>query len=112
MKITLLGKPVSTNVVYRRHGNIIYMSKEGKDLKESYQWQVKSQWNQPVIDSDVEIEIALFFPDMRRRDVDNWHKLTLDSMTGIVYKDDSQIVKMTVKKAIDKGNPRIEITIL
>ena len=42
--ITLLGKPESTNQIYRRHGNIIYMSKLGKQLKESYQWQAKKQW--------------------------------------------------------------------
>lgn len=111
-KIILLGKPVSTNVVYRRHGNIMYMSKDGKDLKSSYILQVKNQWKQSIITGDVEIEISLFFPDMRRRDIDNWHKLLLDSMTGICYYDDSQIIKMTTTKKIDKNNPRVEIIIL
>jgi len=60
-KIILSGNPVSTNLIYRKHGHIIYMSKEGKELKESYQWEAKKYWKEPPIEGDVEIEIELFF---------------------------------------------------
>lgn len=111
VKITLLGNPVSTNIVYRRHGNVIYMSKEGRELKESYQWQVKSQWKQKMIEEEISISIDLYFKDKRRRDWDNWHKLSMDALTGIVWKDDSQIVNAIISKNIDKENPRIEINL-
>jgi crossover junction endodeoxyribonuclease RusA len=107
--ITLLGTPVSTNVVYRRHGNIMYMSKEGKELKESYRDQAHIQWHRSLITDPVTIEIYLYFKDKRRRDIDNWHKILLDSLTGVIWDDDSQIIEMTVKKFIDPVNPRIEV---
>jgi Holliday junction resolvase RusA-like endonuclease len=110
--LTLTGNPVSTNSLYRRHGHFIYMCKQGKDLKESYQWQAKSQWKGNPTTKDVEIEVRLYFKDNRRRDWDNWHKILCDSLTGIVWEDDSQIKKASVEKFIDKKNPRIEINIL
>lgn len=112
MKITLSGKPISTNQLYRRHGNIIYMSSEGKSLKESYSWQAKSQWKKkPIITGKVAVLIDLYFNNNLRRDIDNWHKILLDSLTGIIWKDDSQIICMGVRKYIDRDNPRIEIEI-
>ena len=112
MVITLKGNPVSTNHLYKKHGNITYMTRDGKDLKESYSWQAKIQWKKPIIEDTLKIVVGLFFKDKRRRDIDNWHKVLLDSMTGIVWKDDSQIVEMTVTKSIDKDNPRIELEVV
>lgn len=112
MKIILLGNPISTNVIYRRHKSIIYLSKEGKDLKNSYQWEAKSQFKKKPITSELEISVSLYFKDKRRRDIDNWCKILLDSLTGIVWVDDSQIRKMTIKKLMDKNNPRIELEVL
>src|SRR3990167_5728022 len=114
-KITLLGNPLSTNTVWRTtsKGNFqrTYLSNSGRALKESYQWQSKSQWKKPILTKAVGIEVRLYFGDKRKRDIDNYHKLSLDSLTGIVYEDDSQIQKMTVEKFYDKENPRIEIEI-
>jgi crossover junction endodeoxyribonuclease RusA len=62
-----------------------------------------------MILDDVIVTIALYFGDKRRRDIDNWHKILLDSLTGIVWKDDSQIQEMRVTKNI--GKPRIELTV-
>lgn len=112
MKIILEGTPVSTNSLYRRHGYIMYMSKEGKDLKESYQWQAKSQWKQDPTDKPVEVFIKLYFKDKRLHDIDNYNKILFDSLTGIVWLDDNQITKMTVEKFINKERPSIEIEIL
>lgn len=109
--IVLQGNPISTNHIYKRHGHIIYMCKEGKMKKEEYQWQAKTQWKECPIAGPVEVEIRLFFCNKLRRDIDNWHKILLDSLTGIVWEDDCQIQRMTVQKFIDKDNPRIEINI-
>lgn len=109
--IILEGKPISTQHIYGQRGKIRYMKKEGKELKESYQWQVKSQWKKPMIEGDCEVEIDLYFGDRRRRDWDNWHKLTMDALEGIVIKDDSQIQRAIVNKKYDKSNPRVEIKI-
>lgn len=108
--ITLSGKPISTNLIYRRHGNIIYMTKAGKDLKTSYQWQAKSQWKKKITTKPLEVMISLYFNDKRVRDIDNYGKILLDSLTGIVWGDDKQIMRMTVEKLYNH-TPRIEIEI-
>jgi crossover junction endodeoxyribonuclease RusA len=87
------------------------MTAEGKVLKESYGWQLKTQWRNKVIRGDVELEIDLFFKDKRRRDIDNFSKILNDSMSGIVFEDDSQIQKATVVKHINEENPRVEIIV-
>ncbi len=115
MVITLKGEPKSSQNMYKMtcRGKFatMYMSKEGKDLKESYQWQAKSQWRKKLIKCDLEIEITLYFGTKRKSDWDNFHKLSMDSLTGIVWEDDSQIQRAVVEKRYDKLNPRIEIEV-
>lgn len=112
MKIILTGNPQSTNTLYRRHGHVIYMTHEGRALKADYSRQAKAQWQRVPILTDMAITVGLFFKDKRRRDIDNWHKILLDSLTGIVWKDDSQIVDMRVTKVSGDENPRIEVEII
>lgn len=110
MKFVLLGNPCSTNMLYRRHGHVIYLSKAGKDLKESYQWQIKSKYKGKPLKSEVKLKVELFFGDNRKRDIDNYNKILLDAFTGILWEDDSQIQCLEIKKNKDIKNPRIEIT--
>ena len=90
----------------------MYMSAEGRALKESYQWEATSQWKDKMLLGRVIVCIKLFFGDLRNRDIDNYNKILLDSLTGIVWKDDKQIVKMEIEKLYDKKNPRVEIEII
>ena len=111
--ITLLGNPISTQNAYGQTGHRRYMKKEAKDTKDSYVWQAKSQWKKlPLTENDLCINIILYFKDNRRRDWDNWHKISCDALSGIVWEDDSQIKEAHVFMEHDKKNPRIEITIL
>lgn len=87
------------------------MSKKGRELKESYVAQAKQQYKVPLLDVELNLEIHLYFGDSRIRDWDNFHKISMDALTGTVWVDDSQIQRATVEKHIDKANPRIEITI-
>lgn len=113
IKITLKGNPKSTNNIYRAvcRGRFpsLYLSKEGKGLKEDYQWQIKQQYKDKPLKEELSIVIRTYHGTKRKSDWDNFHKLSMDSLTGIVYEDDSQIVKATVEKFYDKDNPRIEI---
>jgi crossover junction endodeoxyribonuclease RusA len=116
MTITLTGEPKSNQHIYKMtcRGQFarMYMSREGRDIMESYQWQAKSQWRDKLIEDDVHLTVKLFFGRKGVRDIDNYCKLLLDSLTGIVWKDDGQIIKMTVIKWFDKNYPRIEVEIL
>ena len=115
MMITLNGNPVSTQTVYkmRSFGKFVsmYMSKRGKDIKLSYQQQASEQWVGKPLEGNVEIDIKLYFGTKRKSDWDNFHKLSMDALSGIVWVDDVQIQKAVVEKFYDKDFPRIEIKI-
>jgi Holliday junction resolvase RusA-like endonuclease len=112
MTITLEGEPRSTNKIYRHGRGISYMSKEGKALKLSYQYQARTQWKGKPREDELEVWITLFFGTKRRADWDNFHKLSCDALTGIAWKDDSQIKDAHVSVQYDKERPRIELEIL
>lgn len=112
MIIILKGKPLSTNNCYYHAGKGITFIKAGaKTLKEDYAWQARSQFKGEPLKEKLEINIQLYFPQKREYDWDNFHKLSMDALTGIVWIDDSQIQKATVEKFYDKENPRIELDI-
>ena len=67
-----------------------------------------------IFDKCVTIELKFyrkFKPTSRNYgDFDNLAKAICDALNGIVYKDDSQIVRCVIEKRQDKDNPRVEIT--
>lgn len=115
MKITLLGEPKSTQHCYkfvcRGAFPSMYMDKKCKDIKEGYQWEARSQYKGDPLEGPLKIEITLYFKTKRIVDWDNFHKLSMDALSGIVWQDDSQILDAVVHKRRDKENPRIEITV-
>lgn len=115
MTITLLGAPKSTNHIYKYacRGSLpcMYMTADGKALKEDYQWQAKGQFHGAPLSGPLKIEVTIYFPTKRRSDWDNFHKLSMDALSGIVWEDDSQIEDARVLKRYDKERPRIEIEI-
>lgn len=69
------------------------------------------QWRQPIIEDELEVAVTLYFGDKRKRDIDNFNKLWMDALEGVVYVNDSQIRQLTLTKDYDKKNPRIEVII-
>lgn len=59
----------------------------------------------------VEMEVEIYWPDKRRRDLDNTIKSISDALNGIAYQDDSQISRLVTTKHLDRDNPRAVITI-
>ncbi len=111
--ITLKGEPLSTQSIYKyacrgRHP-AMYMTAAGKNLKESYTLQAMSQWKKKILTGPVEIEVTVYHGTHRVSDWDNFHKLSMDALTGIVWEDDSQIMDAHVHKRYCKEDPRIEI---
>ena len=112
MRIVLKGKPKSTQWIYAQSGRIRFMKKEAKELKEDYSWQARQQYKGKPLEGTLEVYITVFYYTKRRIDWDNWHKLSMDALTGIVWVDDSQIRKATVVLDYDKLSPRIEIDVI
>lgn len=115
MKINLIGEPISTNGLYATmcRGNFPsrYMTKRGKDLKEDYQWQVKSQYKGKPMTGLIGMMVSLYFGNKRKNDIDNFNKIVYDALTGLVWVDDSQIEWVRTQKYYDKENPRVELEI-
>ena len=110
IQLVLKGKPLSTQHCYGQRGRIRYMKQEAKDLKEDYIYQIRKQYMGGVITKNIEIWIDLYFADNRRRDWDNYHKISMDALEDRVIKNDSQIKVAHV--SMKKGEePRIELRI-
>lgn len=110
--IELSGNPKSTQQCYRHSNRATYMTTTCHALKTSYQYQAKEQWKKPPTKDDLVVVVTLYFGDKRKRDIDNFNKLWMDALEGVVYEDDSQIRQLTISKDYDKENPRIEIYII
>lgn len=112
IRIKLTGTPPSTQHIYFHKGRIVYMSSIGKGVKEGYQWEMKSQHKGKTLLEPISVIVEFYFKDNLRRDVDNFNKLVLDSASGILWKDDSQIQELIIRKFVDKKSPRVELTIM
>lgn len=114
-KITLSGQAKSTNHIYRYAcmGNspTMYMITEGKNIKDQYQLEAQAQWKNGRILDDLEVTLHFYHGDQRKRDIDNYNKIVLDALAGIVYFDDKQIKSLNISKFYDKENPRVEVEI-
>lgn len=115
MEIILEGNPLSTQHIYgidcRGKFPRRYLIAKAKTRKVQYQWEAKSQWKGKMLEGLLVVDIKLYFKDKRKHDWDNYHKLSMDSLEGIVYKSDNQIDDSRVRRFLDKENPRIEINI-
>lgn len=69
-------------------------------------------WRRPRdADDRFALTANVYWPDARRRDLDNVVKAVADSLNGLVYIDDSQIDELHAFGAIDRERPRVEIRI-
>lgn len=57
------------------------------------------------------MRIWVFWPDKRRRDMNNLHKPLCDAPEGIVYHDDKCVLVWDMDYSVDKENPRVEVEI-
>lgn len=111
MKITLTTPYVSTNRLYTTNRNgSRRKTAAGSAAARALAWEAKSQMRGQPRKGPLAVEVYLFFPDNRKRDLDNIKGL-LDAMSGVLWEDDSQIVDLHIRKYVDKVNPRVEIII-
>lgn len=110
--ITLKTKPIPVNqrtMILNGHQT---SSRKWKDTKTALEWEIRSMWRIAPHTGSLAVNLIFYFGDRRKRDIDAYIKIILDSMNGIVYEDDSQIIELHCFKAIDVKNPRTEIQVL
>ena len=79
-------------------------------LRESAIKVMESLGLEPLAGS-VQIQLKYFLGSRRTKDLTNLPKSTCDALSGVVYDDDSMIVRATMVKYLDKENPRVEIIV-
>lgn len=93
-----LPYPPSVNHYYRRVGPRMLISREGRRFREKVCAHLASTGVGPFT-GPLRIEIEIYPPDKRRRDIDNVQKALLDALEhGGAYRDDSQIVRLEIVK--------------
>jgi crossover junction endodeoxyribonuclease RusA len=105
----MLPYPPSVNHYWRHVGGKVLVSREGRRYRSTVRSLLAG--TRPL-EGRLAVEVTLFPPDRRRRDVDNPLKALIDAVgKGGAYVDDSQIDDLRVRRGdvVDGGMTRIEI---
>lgn len=93
-----LPYPPSINHYWRRMRNRMVISKEGRKFRAAVVEILASQQVAPQA-GPLEVEVDVFPPDNRRRDIDNVQKALLDALQhGGAYADDSQVDDLLIHR--------------
>lgn len=110
--ITIRTPHLTTNQLYTvdwRSGRRI-LTKASRETKKAYALEAKLTYTgKEPLQGPLSVRIDLYFPDGKKRDLDNI-KALIDSMKGILWEDDSQIQELKITKQIDALDPRIVIS--
>lgn len=105
--VMTLPWPPTVNTYYRHvvigRAPRTLISEAGRRYREVVKAQVAGQVEN-ALEGDLEVFVEAWFPDRRRRDLDNLLKSLLDSLTHAgVWQDDSQIIDLRIRKARQVG---------
>jgi len=90
--------PPSVNHYYRRVGPRTLISREGRAFRERVCSVLAARGTRPLR-GPLALEVEIYPPDRRRRDIDNVQKALLDALEhGGAYRNDSQIVRLAIEK--------------
>lgn len=129
--IEIIGKPVpQKRPRFSRRGNKVCTYDDQATIKEQWQWQIKSQFKEKILNIPLSLDIIYFMtiPEsvsnikkrqmahgvlshQKKPDLDNLIKFTLDCLNKIVFQDDSQICEIRAKK-IYGTNPSTVIRLI
>ena len=106
-----LPYPPSIYHYWRRVGSRTLISREGRRFRERVMAILAAMGIRPMT-GRLTVNVEVFPPDNRRRDVDNVFKALLDALQhGGAYIDDSQIVRLSIEKQkpIENGKTIVRI---
>lgn len=92
--------PPTVNSYYVKTQRGVYISKQGRIFRERVADACAEQscYNK-LIDHKIEVDVILYPPDARKRDLDNYMKALLDALTQAkVWRDDMLIDKLTAHR--------------
>lgn len=102
----VLPWPPSANRYYRTvRGRPILSA-----VARQYRAAVVAMYNQPPLEGRIALVITANPPDLRKRDLDNLLKQTLDALQAAgIFKDDSQIDQILIRRGIKTTNGNLEV---
>ena len=93
-----LPYPPSVNHYFRVVGRRVLISREGRAFRTRVCSTLAALGVRPL-EGPLAVEVEMYPPDNRRRDIDNTMKAHLDALQhGGAYRDDSQIVRLAIEK--------------
>jgi Holliday junction resolvase RusA-like endonuclease len=101
-----LGLPPLANRFYRRCGHRMVMS----TVARAYKAEIALLAGMALIEGPICVYIDIY----RARhagDLDGYLKVTLDSLQGVAYQNDAQIVQIVANRFDDKENPRAIVVV-
>lgn len=125
MKIVIPGKPMAKQ--RPRLGKVgVYTPNPTLNYENFVKWCFKESSGK-MLNGEIIVMIKAYFPVLKsvskkqrekmlqdeikpakKPDLDNIAKIVLDSLNGLAYKDDSQVVKMQIEKYYS-DSPRVEV---
>lgn len=139
VRFTIPGDPVAKgrarSVTRRGKGGASYIAHITPEKTEQYEARVavfaqQAMAGRPVIEGPVALSVTALFPippswtrkrqaaaragterHTKRPDADNCAKAVLDGLNGVVWKDDSQVVTLSIEKRYAEV-PRVEVLVV
>lgn len=103
-----VSMPPSANRYWRRGGNgNLYVSDEAQAYKDEVAWELRGE---RPLEGDVAVTVKVFRA-RKSGDLDNRLKVLIDSLQGIAYVSDAQIVEIHAYRFEDKKRPRVEVEV-
>jgi crossover junction endodeoxyribonuclease RusA len=104
--------PPSVNAMYANVRGRRVKTKEAKKYEKNVSQICLYNRVNRMFEGAIKVSIDAYPPDRRRRDIDNILKSLLDSIqSGGVYKDDSQIIELSIRKNPPAENGYVNIFI-
>lgn len=113
MKFTIKGKPVTWKRVKRgRYGQAYDPNVKRKLLIAQLAMVAKAETRSDRVKGDLMACMTFYLSDKRRCDLDNLIKIVMDALNGVVYDDDSQIIRiMADKQYVGKNEERTVVEV-
>jgi crossover junction endodeoxyribonuclease RusA len=101
-------RPVSVNMMYRTYRGRVILSKRGREFKNEVGAAIEEMKLNKVL-GDIELTIIFSFGDRRRRDIDNYGKAIIDCVKGVMFEDDSAIMRLVMIKKLGARETSMDI---